>query len=286
MLFCEHALDYLEIERRCGVVTRNNRLAAVRVFLEYAADRDVTTAFLFEDIKKVPVKKPDHAMAIEYMSMAAIKAIVEQTDAATPKGLRDRVFIILMYDTGARIQEMIDIKLCDLRITKIPTIVLHGKGSKIRSVPLMEKTVQHLMKYLSLFHHNVPLYSEVPLFYSEMRGQRNPLSDRCVRYLLKDYGEKARGSCPEVPKNIHPHLFRHSRAMHLYQQGMDLTLMSQWLGHANLETTQVYAYADTEHKRNAIAAATPADNFLHAKLAPERFTVSDEDTLKRLMGLR
>ena len=90
----------------------------------------------------------------------------------------------------------------------------------------------------------------------------------------------------EVPENVHPHLFRHSRAMHLYQQGMDLTLVSQWLGHANLETTQVYAHADTEHKRKAIAAATPADNPLHAKLSPERFTISDDETLKRLYGLR
>ena len=74
--------------------------------------------------------------------------------------------------------------------------------------------------------------------------------------------------------------------MHLYQQGMDLTLVSQWLGHANFETTQVYAHADTEHKRKTIVAATPVDNLLHTKLSPERFTVSDDETLKRLTGLR
>lgn len=279
-------LDYLENERGCGIITRNNRLAAVRAFFVYAADRDVTTAFALTDLKNVPVKKPDHVMVIDYMSMAAITAIVEQTNAAAPKGFRDRVFIILMYDTGARIQEMIDIKLCDLRLGKSPTITLHGKGSKIRSVPLMEKTVLHLQKYLQTFHPGESQYSESPLFYSEIRGQRSPLSDRRIRYLLKDYGVKARERCPEVPENVHPHLFRHSRAMHLYQQGMDLTLVSQWLGHANLETTQVYAHADTEHKRKAIADATPAKNPLHAKLSMGRYTVSDEDTLKRLTGLR
>jgi len=215
-----------------------------------------------------------------------ITAIVEHIDTASPKGFRDRVLIILMYDTGARVGEIVDIKLCDLRFGKTPTITLHGKGNKIRCVPLMEKTVLHLQKYLSVFHPAESQYSQAPLFYSEIRGQINPLSDRRIRYLLKDYGAKARLHCPEIPEKIHPHLFRHSRAMHLYQQGMDLTLVSQWLGHANLETTQVYAHADTEHKRKAIAAATPAANPLHAKLSSERFTISDEDTLKRLTGLR
>ncbi|GHV17176.1 hypothetical protein FACS18949_05140 [Clostridia bacterium] len=107
-----------------------------------------------------------------------------------------------------------------------------------------------------------------------------------IRYMMKEYGEKAREHCTEVPENVHPHLFRHSRAMHLYQGGMDLTLVSQWLGHSQLETTQIYAHADTEHKRKAIAAATPGDSLLGKKLSPERFTVSDEDTLKRLAGLR
>ena len=279
-------LDYLENERGCVIVTRNNRLAAVRAFFTYAADRNVTTAFALADLKNVPVKKLDHAMTIGYMSMAAITAIVEQTDASIPKGFRDRVFMILMYDSGARIQEMLDLKLCDLRLGKTAVVTLHGKGGKIRSVPLMEKTALHLQKYLAMFHMGESPYSESPLFYSEIHGERNQLSDRRIRYLLKDYGAKARGRCLEVPENVHPHLFRHSRAMHLYQQGMDLTLVSQWLGHANLETTQVYAHADTEHKRKAISVATIADNPLHSRLSPERFTVSDDDILKRLAGLR
>ena len=279
-------LDYLERERGCSIVTRNHRRAAVGSFFKYAADRNVTTAIALDDMKNVPVKKPDRAESIDYMSMAAITAIVEQTDIAVPKGLRDRTLMILMYDTGARVQEIVDIKICDLRFGTTPIITLHGKGNKIRSVPLMEKTVQHIRKYLSVFHNDVSSIAEAPLFYSEIHDQRKPLTDRRIRYLLKDYGSKARKTCPEVPENVHPHLWRHSRAMHLYQQGMDLTLVAQWLGHANLETTQVYAHADTEHKRKAIAAATPADNPLYAKLASERFIVSDEDTLKRLTGLR
>jgi site-specific recombinase XerD len=277
-------LDYIENERGCSIVTRNNRLASFRAFIDYAADRDVTTVFVRNELKKVPIKKPDKVKVVNYMSMVAVTAIVGQPDTATPKGLRDRFFMMLMYDTGARIQEMIDIKLCDLRINKTPTIILHGKGNKIRSVPLMEKTVQHLQKYLSVFHPQ-PYKNEEKLFYTVSNGRRNPLSASCIRLFIKQYGDAARKHCIEVPENVHPHLWRHSRAMHLYQQGMSLVLVSEWLGHANLETTQVYAHADTEHKRKAIASATSKDNPLNTKLSSERFTISDENTLKRLTGL-
>ena len=90
----------------------------------------------------------------------------------------------------------------------------------------------------------------------------------------------------KFPSNVYPHLLRHSRAMHLYQEGMDLTLVSQWLGHSQLETTQIYAHADTEHKRKAIEAATPQDNPLYSKLNSARYTVTDEETLKKLTGLK
>lgn len=279
-------LDWLEAGRGCGISTRNNRLAAIRAFIKYAADRDIASIAALNELKNVAVKKPNKAEAIEYMSMEAISAIVEQTNISTPRGLRDRAFLILMYDTGARVSEMVGITMCDLRFDRTPTIKLHGKGSKIRSVPMMEKTVEYLQKYLTEFHPDAPFLSDRPLFYTITHGQIHALSDRRIRYLLQAYGQEARKSCPAVPENVYPHMFRHSRAMHLYQNGMDLTLVSQWLGHANLETTQIYAHADTEHKRKAIAAATRSDNPLHFKLNSERYTISDEETLKRLAGLR
>jgi site-specific recombinase XerD len=279
-------LDYLEIDRGCSVSTRNIRLAAINAFVKYSANRDISVVSILNELKNVTVKKPNKAEVIDYMSMAAITAIIEQTDVSIFLGLRDRTFLILMYDSGARIQEMVDITLRDLRFGRTPTITLHGKGKKTRSVPMMEKTVQYLQKYLSAFHADMPFLSDRPLFYTITHGVLHALSDRRMRYLLKDYGEKARKLCLEVPENVHPHMFRHSRAMHLYQNGMDLMLVSQWLGHAHLETTQIYAHADTEHKRTAIAAATPSDNPLFSKLNPERFTINDEETLKRLTGLK
>lgn len=122
--------------------------------------------------------------------------------------------MILLYDTGARVQEMLDMKLHDFRYGKTPTVTLHGKGGKIRTVPLMAKTVEHLRQYLNFFHPE-PQDSGQYLFYSEIHGRRKPLSDRRIRYFLNDYGVKSQDACAEVPQKVHPHLFRHSRAMHL-----------------------------------------------------------------------
>lgn len=279
-------LEYLELEKGYSVSTRNARFAAIRAFMDYAADHDVALVANLNRLKKVPFKKPAISATVDYMSMAAITAIIEQPDANTPKGLRDRLFIMLLYDTGARIQEMLNLKLSDLQLGRLPKVTLFGKGRKTRIVPLMDRTAQHLKKYLSVFHENAAADGDAPLFYSVIHGKRQCLSGRRIRYMLQKYGEQARCVCSEVPENVYPHLFRHSRAMHLYQEGMDLTLVSQWLGHSQLETTQIYAHADTEHKRKAIEAATPQDNPLYSKLNSARYTVTDEETLKRLTGLK
>ncbi len=277
-------LDFIQDERGCSTSTRNTRLAAIRAFFKYAAEVDVTVVAFLKAVKTVPVKKPDCIESISYMSETSVAALISVPDASTQKGLRDRFFMILLYDTAARIQEMLAMKLDDFRYGKTPTVTLHGKGGKVRTVPLMAKTVEHLRQYLGVFHPQ-PQYGGQYLFYSDIRGQRKSLSDRRIRYMLKSYGVKAKAFCSDVPENIHPHLFRHSRAMHLYQHGMDLTLVSQWLGHASLATTLVYAHADTEHKRRAIETATSAGGS-PAIISAKRFTVSDDETLKRLMGLR
>jgi site-specific recombinase XerD len=279
-------LDALEAERGCSISTRNHRLTAIRSFFSYAAMMDVTVVAFLADLKKISVKKPVTAVAVKHMSEDAIKAILAQPDMTTDRGLRDRFFMILLYDTGARMQEMIDTRLRDLRLGKTPTIVLRGKGGKARTVPLMDRTVDHLRQYLDVFHRNCSLATDEHLFYVATHGQRNPPSHDCIGKFLKKYGEMAGKICREVPSNVHCHLWRHSRAMHLYQNGMDLTMIAQWLGHANLESVLIYAHADTEHKRKAIAAATQQSDTLRNTLDSSKFTITDEDQLKRLYGLR
>jgi site-specific recombinase XerD len=124
------------------------------------------------------------------------------------------------------------------------------------------------------------------LFYVVRSGTKKRMTEDNARKMMHIYGVEARKSCIEVPENVHPHLWRHSRAMHLYRHGMPLVEISQWLGHANLETTLIYAHADTEHKRRAIECSTPDGSPLKKHLDSERFQIDDVDTLKRLWGLR
>jgi len=194
--------------------------------------------------------------------------------------------MLFLFKTGARIQETLDIQLRDIQFGKHPRVMLTGKGSKTRSIPLRENTVQHLKKYIKIFHADEGIYSESYLFYTVRNGMKKRMTEDNARGLIRKYGIKARKKCAEVPENVHPHLFRHSCAMSLYQSGVHLTLISEWLGHANLETTLVYAHADTEIKRKAIEKAIPKDTPLGEHTNAERYKIDDEDVLKQLCGLR
>ena len=278
-------LDYLEDERKCSISTRNQRLTAVRSFIAYVATMDIAIAANLTELEGIPLKKATNAI-VDYMSETAVSAILNAADVTTPLGLRDRCIMMLMYDSAARIQEIIDIKLGSFRWGKKPSVTLHGKGDKYRSVPISEKTAEHVRLYIAQFHFDTKSNPAAPLFYSIIHGNRSHLSLRRVRDIFKAYGKLARMECMEVPVNVHPHLFRHSRSVHLYQHGMPLELISQWLGHANLETTiMFYARADTEHKRKAIEKATSNGKNTPININPKRLTITDEDTLKRLAGL-
>lgn len=193
--------------------------------------------------------------------------------------------MVLMYDTAARIQEIIDLRVCDVRLEDTPQVRLHGKGNKYRSAPIMKDTVSHYHRYMEVFHPDEGQHSQKELFYTRRKGVCGPISDDTIRIFMDRYAKAAHALCPDVPEKIHPHLLRHSRAMHLYHHGMDLTLVSQWLGHANLSTTLIYAHADTEMKRSAIEKAT-GDYFPKAFAESSPYDVNDDAVLKRLYGLK
>ncbi|MFQ7538621.1 MAG: tyrosine-type recombinase/integrase [Clostridium sp.] len=218
------------------------------------------------------------------MSEDAVNAILKQPDTFTEKGKRDAFLLLFLYKTGARVQELVDIRLCDIQLGRHPKVTIHGKGAKTRSIPL-RMMVQHLKQYLALFHPEEHLFSEQHLSCYTEPNEKTHDEDN-VRQLVRKYGKQAREICKEVPENVHPHLFRHSWAMILYQNGVDLTLISQWLGHSNLETTLIYAHADTELKRKALEQAVPDDSPLKEHLNAARYKVSDEELLKRLCGLK
>jgi len=278
-------LSYLETERNCSISTRNHRLHCIRAFFKYAAQEDITVIAHLEEIQKVKRAKQPETI-VEHMSEDAVQAILEQPDTCTEKGKRDMFLLLFLYKTGARVQELVDIRLCDIQLSKYPKVTIHGKGAKTRSIPLRDDVVQHLKKYLTLFHQEQNLFSDQYLFYVTRNQIRKRMTEDNVRKLVAKYGVQARKICKEVPENVHPHLFRHSWAMILYQNGVDLTLISQWLGHSNLETTLIYAHADTELKRKALEKAVPVDSPLKEHLNAERYNISDEELLKRLCGLK
>ena len=223
---------------------------------------------------------------VEHMSTNAIQSILSQPDTSTDRGKRDAFLMLFLYKTGARVQELVDVRICDIQLSDTPRVLLHGKGAKSRAIPLRDDVVQHLKKYLALFHESESQYSDQYLFYSVRNQKKKRMTEQNVRSIVSKYGSMARETNKEVPEQVHPHLFRHSWAMFLYQNGVDLTLISQWLGHAQFKTTLIYAHADTEIKRKALEKAVPEDSSLKPYLDSERFQTSDEELLKQLVGLR
>lgn len=275
-------LAWLEVARGCSASTRNQRLMALRSFLDFAGQIDCTQMALYLSACNIPSKEA-HGRIVEFLTESALTALLQQPNPLRQKDLRNLVFMILMYDTAARCSELLDMKVCDLRLdAKHPIVYLHGKGRKTRTVPLLSRTVQHCKQYLNKFHPGHDCHSETPLFYTVIHGVQQKMSPDTVAAFFTKYGKMAGAVCPEIPEHIHPHMMRHTRAMHLYQSGMPMVLLSQYLGHAQVETTMIYAHADTEMKR---AAIQKADTIRKAKPVPDEIWANNEEMILKLSGL-
>ena len=280
--------EYIEKERGCGVSTRNQRLSAIRSFYRFAARRDNSLMAYYLELMEIPVKKTPAKNAIEFFSEKNLETILRQPDIETRTGYRDLVFMIVLYDTGGRANEIISLTPGDLHLLKDSDglhLTLHGKGRKIRKVPIMQKTSDHLSAYIKRFHPG-KYDSDTPLFYVHHRTGNTPLSEDAVEAFIKKYAKKACTEDPTFPNHCYPHMWRHSRAMHLYRNGMPLHLVSQWLGHSKMDTTvQFYADADLEMKREAIESATSDIDELIGKRADLDWE-NDEELLKLLYCLK
>lgn len=277
-------LNYLEEDRNCSAKTRNNRLNALRAFFKYAAREDVVCVAYYNEISKVKTAKEEDTI-VSHMSADAVEAILKQPDTSTELGKRDAFLLLFLYKTGARVQELVDVRLCDIKLGTHAQVVLHGKGAKSRAIPLREDVTDHLKKYLERFHPEESLYSNQYLFYTVRHKAKSRMTEQNVRNMVHKYGISAREINPEVPENVYPHLFRHSWAMMLYQHGVDLALISQWLGHSNISTTRIYARADTEMKRQALEKAIPEGSTMKEYVNSERYKISDKELIRKLCGL-
>ena len=276
-------LDWLSVDRSCGSTSVNQRLMILRSFLKYAGETDCTFAAFGMDAATVPTRKTN-GRQVEFLTESALKALLAQPDALTKAGHRNQFFMILMYDTAARCGELLNLTLRNLRYDEPrPVVFLHGKGNKTRPVPLLPETVEHCRQYVRMFHGEYPQDKNALVFYTKNHGANTQMSADTVALFMKKYAAQTRASHPDFPKNLHPHMLRHTRAMHLYRQGMPIHLLSEFLGHANFETTKIYAYADTEMKRLAIAKA----DIVRQGMPPtEPLWSDDEDLILKLSGLR
>lgn len=257
----------------------NQRLAAIKSFLAFCAAEDPALVAIWLDIKQVrparaPVRAPDA------LTMPAVDALIRAPGQQTRRGLRDTTIILLLFDAAARIQEVLDLTIADIDTTAgHGRITLTGKGRKTRTIPIMDKTGRHLDQYISAFHRGTP-GPEALLFYTIGEGRHRQMSQDNITYLLNKHATVARPGCPELPDRLHAHQLRHARAMQMLRAGVPLPHIKEFLGHANIATTSIYASADNKMVREAIQKA--------AGSAPDLAPIwkGDDDLILQLAGLK
>ena len=255
--FVKEWVAWMREARGYSPKTVSLRLTGVRSFLRWCAEEDVCLAALYSGVRTVaPPKAPKKP--VEYLGDGELAAILEAHGGATEKSRRNRMLLVLLYETAARASEFVNVTVGDVRLASPARVVLTGKGNKTRVVPLGNACVRHLEVYLGEFHTGAPDPGD-PLFYSMRAGRKAALSTDSVSRILKAAGDIAREKLPSVPTRLHCHLVRRTRAMALYKAGVPLPLIMQLLGHESMSTTSsFYAFATEEMMAKAMESAAPA----------------------------
>jgi integrase/recombinase XerD len=245
-------LQHLEVDRNNSVRTRNNRLAAIRAFLNYVASESPSAILQASTILAIPQKRWNRPL-LGCLERDEIEALINSTDSDTWNGERDHSMWLLFYNTGARVSEITHLQRHDIDLQRQHTVHFYGKGRKERVVPLWLKTVRRLKKWLL----KIPQSEDTPLFPNRF-GESMTRSG--VRQRLLVAQQRAIKCCPSLSaRKITPHTLRHTTAMHLLQSGVDLSLIALWLGHEQIDTTHQYMEANLDMKRVALESLKPID---------------------------
>jgi len=232
--------------------TRNQRLAAIKSFYRYLSLQEPTLLETCRRICSIRSKKAEHKI-IESLAEDEIKAILESIPSVTPWHQRDHALILLMYNTGARVQELSDIKVDDLKADKAPQVKLMGKGGKERIIPLWNETAEVLQRWLLMREHLC--ITEPYLF---INTQRRQISRFGIAHILAKYTTLAAETCVSLQKKkVTPHTFRHTTALYLIQSNVDIVTIRDWLGHADIRTTSLYIDINIEIRRKALEQCPP-----------------------------
>ena len=260
--------------------TCNRRLSSLRSYLWFAADRNIALQSIALRIAKIHFCKEEKREK-KILSPEAMACILRQP-AHTKMGVRDRVAMILLYDSAIRLDEMLSLTVQDAVLERNdPYIRVRGKGNKERIIAITELTAEHLQDYIRVFHQGIP-NNQTLLFHTIIKGQIGKMSEGNVERFIKQYADKARPFCREIPEKAHPHMLRRTRATNLYQSGVELALIARILGHAKTETTKLYATPSMDMLREAMESVeTPAQS-----AEKPLWESCSEDEYAKLCGLR
>ena len=247
-------LTDLETGRGNAIRTRNARLAAVQTFFRYVAGREPALAAVCSPVLAIPAKKALRPV-MGYLSEQELGHLLVQVDRLAKHGERDYVLLSVLYDTGARIQELLDLTPRDFHLETPPFVCVRGKGRRERLCPLLPQSARLVRQFL---HAEGRRLDDQQPFLQNGRGAR--LGRHGARYILLKYLRRATGSMPALARTgISPHTLRHTKAMHLLQSGVPLVMVKDFLGHVDLKSTEVYVQADLEMKRKALESASCLD---------------------------
>ena len=243
-------LDHLEEDRANSIASRNARLGAVRSFVRFAALRTPECVDLASRVLAIPRKRTPRRQ-VAYLTRAEMDAILTGCDRSTHGGRRDHALLLTLYNTGARVSELIAVRRSHVRFGPTAVVQLFGKGRKERAVPLWTRTSRCLRQWFDEEREAAPDYA-----FRNARGDR--LTRQGVTHLLDQACRRARERCPSLDaKRVSPHVVRHTTAMHLLQAGVDMATIALWLGHERLETTHQYVEADLQLKEDALRKLEP-----------------------------
>jgi site-specific recombinase XerD len=269
--------DFLKT-RGCKAGTCNQRIAVIKSYLWYASDKDVALESIAIRASRAPSCK-ERKMEREMLSDEALTAILSQPPN-TKAGLRNRTIMTLLYDSATRISELLGLKLGDINVSsKEPYIRVLGKGNQERIIGISLKAAEHLKHYIGLYHPG--LQKENFLFSTTIKGVTSQMSSGNVRRFMKQYADEVRDLGVDIPETVYPHMLRRTRATNLYQDGVDLELVSKVLGHRKTETTKIYAKPSLEQMRAAMASVETPDQKNELPLWE-----GNENEMARSFGLR
>jgi integrase/recombinase XerD len=262
--FVENFLTWLEISQGSSIATRNHRLAAIHAFFRYLQREKPEIMAQCQQVLDIRIKKTGKP-TVSYLTVDSLKLLLAVPDTTDKYGFRDAVILGLLYDTGARVSELTELRPMDLRLKSPAIVSVIGKGRKARELPISPTLADNLSEFIERWKLNTPDKAGLPLFTNH---KNEKLGRAGVAYVLNKYADVVREQNPELLRaNVSPHTLRHSKAMHMLEAGVNLIYIRDQLGHAHIKTTEIYARANPEMKRSALEKVAGSTALLE-KLPP------------------